>query len=1148
MTQATIVPPTVSPYAWQAERNEAGLTLSGLVPSEADRQAINAAAAEALPGVPVIDRMRLALGAPAGFLDAARFGVGQVARLASGVASLDGAAYALRGAPANEADRAGLLAPALPPGFTAAPDAVALTPPPASEPAPAPAPVADPEPYAIRIQRNAAGVALTGVAPDAGAIAAIAEAAGAAFPGVAVDNALAERPGAPANFSAAVGYGLGQLSRLATGTFGLRDRAMTLAGVAPTLDAQDAVRARLATPPRGFAMTQATIVPPTVSPYAWQAERNEAGLMLSGLVPSEAAQRRLSDVARAAFPGLAVTDGTRFAAGAPDGFEAMAASALGQLSALDNGRAALDGAAFSISGAAGSHAVFDRALADAARLPSPFTLAQADILPPQVNPYRFEAVRGPGGVTLSGDAPNRALRADILEAARAAFGDVPVDDAMRLSRGAPAGFAGGVGFLIGRLSELSEGRATLEDRTMSLTGMTPDGIIAESLLRRLETLPRGFERGTIAIGYPAVSPYVHSVERTADRVILSGSAPDGATRAALREAVETAFPGVPVRDDAVLAGGAPRGFLAAAGFGIGQLSRLSTGAMTQTDARIALRGVAPDFATYDAVTARLAAPPRGITIVESAIAPPTPSPYVFTATRTGDALMLGGYLPDEAARSRVLAAAAALPAAVTDGTRLAPGAPERFGEMAAAAIGHLGRLVEGGAEIADTAYTVRGAAGSVAAFDAVMVEVGALPAGFSLSSAVITAPEPPAPTPEPTPEPAPVVIPIPEPAPVVLPAPAPALPRVEPFVVEITKGAGLSIAGYAPTPEAREALLAKARAAAPGLAVEDTLSIAEGLPAGVDYGAATAFLVDQVAPLERGFGRLVGEEVLVTGEARTVADHDGITARLTAGALPGGVRLAFENVMEPLVSPYRWRAVRAPGRLELTGHAPSLDDKIAVLAEAQSLFPGSAIEDRVEIGRGAPGCYPTAVRTALSNLARLNFGVADLEDVRLTLMGEAQTEAAVADIAASVATGAGAGCVGLASVQAAAPEPQVEAEVCQALFRDLLAEGPILFDKDSAQIKPVSFGTLDRLARAAQRCEELRIEIGAHTDSDASAAYNRTLSQARAASIVDYLVKTGVAATRLDAVGYGETQPVRTPDGFEDKLKSRRVEFRVLTP
>jgi OmpA-OmpF porin, OOP family len=79
------------------------------------------------------------------------------------------------------------------------------------------------------------------------------------------------------------------------------------------------------------------------------------------------------------------------------------------------------------------------------------------------------------------------------------------------------------------------------------------------------------------------------------------------------------------------------------------------------------------------------------------------------------------------------------------------------------------------------------------------------------------------------------------------------------------------------------------------------------------------------------------------------------------------------------------------------------------------------------------------------------------------------------------------------------------------------------------------------------------IEIGAHTDNKGTDNYNLKLSEARAQSVVAYLNKKGIERSRLQAKGYGATQPIASntnddgSDNAEGRQKNRRTEFKVVS-
>lgn len=105
----------------------------------------------------------------------------------------------------------------------------------------------------------------------------------------------------------------------------------------------------------------------------------------------------------------------------------------------------------------------------------------------------------------------------------------------------------------------------------------------------------------------------------------------------------------------------------------------------------------------------------------------------------------------------------------------------------------------------------------------------------------------------------------------------------------------------------------------------------------------------------------------------------------------------------------------------------------------------------------------------------------------------------------------------------------------------------IYYDLDKATIRPDAAVELDKLVKILMDNPEIKIELSSHTDSRATDAYNKDLSQRRAESAVNYLVSQGIAAERLVAKGYGEEQPiVAEASTEEDHQRNRRTEFKVI--
>ena len=120
---------------------------------------------------------------------------------------------------------------------------------------------------------------------------------------------------------------------------------------------------------------------------------------------------------------------------------------------------------------------------------------------------------------------------------------------------------------------------------------------------------------------------------------------------------------------------------------------------------------------------------------------------------------------------------------------------------------------------------------------------------------------------------------------------------------------------------------------------------------------------------------------------------------------------------------------------------------------------------------------------------------------------------------------------------------------CPVLFpekhRTVVLEG-VNFETASANLTDQSYVTLDRVAASLSGHSELRVEVAGYTDSRGSDAYNQRLSQARAESVRGYLIQKGVAANRLSARGFGESNPIDTNTTTDGLARNRRVELHRI--
>ncbi len=104
----------------------------------------------------------------------------------------------------------------------------------------------------------------------------------------------------------------------------------------------------------------------------------------------------------------------------------------------------------------------------------------------------------------------------------------------------------------------------------------------------------------------------------------------------------------------------------------------------------------------------------------------------------------------------------------------------------------------------------------------------------------------------------------------------------------------------------------------------------------------------------------------------------------------------------------------------------------------------------------------------------------------------------------------------------------------------------IFFDFSKATLRKGSFHELDRVLPYFEKFQNLKIELSGHTDAVGSNEANLKLSDGRANSVREYLIGNGVRIDKIEAIGYGESQPVATNDTDEGRQYNRRVEIKVL--
>ncbi len=104
----------------------------------------------------------------------------------------------------------------------------------------------------------------------------------------------------------------------------------------------------------------------------------------------------------------------------------------------------------------------------------------------------------------------------------------------------------------------------------------------------------------------------------------------------------------------------------------------------------------------------------------------------------------------------------------------------------------------------------------------------------------------------------------------------------------------------------------------------------------------------------------------------------------------------------------------------------------------------------------------------------------------------------------------------------------------------------LLFDVGSYQLRPATRNNLVELAKTLNKYPDTEILVEGHTDNRGAADYNMTLSENRAKSVYNQLVRQGISSKRFTVVGYGLTQPIADNNTTEGRQLNRRVEIAIF--
>lgn len=383
------------------------------------------------------------------------------------------------------------------------------------------------------------------------------------------------------------------------------------------------------------------------------------------------------------------------------------------------------------------------------------------------------------------------------------------------------------------------------------------------------------------------------------------------------------------------------------------------------------------------------------------------------------------------------------------------------------------------------------------------------------------------------------------------------LPVSDPYDSAIAKGSDGSIAvtGHAPSAAQAETLDAD------GVAGAATLTLASGAP----EGWSGAMLAGQSAldPLDEGSFALAGTSAILSGLAQT--PEEAKAAAVALEALPEGFdRIVAIDVLDNGRVSFTLQYDAATGAM-VTGDVPEtlgIDGMTEALGieiggEATTTFGGFADLD-ARLGALAPilpdlnwlslRVEDAALFAEAESLPGLDVGTVDAA-LRVALAtDEVSVHEGTAPADGETRTNAATGRTETAKAGywLATPDIEVSRATCTTEAETIQAGRSVRFLTGSAELDPASLAVINDLAGLLLTCTRgmgMQVQIGGHTDDQGDEMDNYRLSVARATAVRDAVIARGVPANKVQAFGYGATEPVADNTTEDGRSANRRTTF-----
>ena len=360
-----------------------------------------------------------------------------------------------------------------------------------------------------------------------------------------------------------------------------------------------------------------------------------------------------------------------------------------------------------------------------------------------------------------------------------------------------------------------------------------------------------------------------------------------------------------------------------------------------------------------------------------------------------------------------------------------------------------------------------------------------------------------------------------------------------------SNGESITLRGTVPSQDHADSIVAAAEAT--GLEVTNMLTVS-----GLDAAASDAD--GQVEQYSAAIGTLavgsftaanlsIGDDGPVTGEIiaadqnvaqefeAVVGNGVSVTAPVELGALDVAANFDGDRIV-------------LDGTVLTQAHSDTLEAAAADVVGAENVVNNLAVSGLDEAVEGSDGRVD-ALAASLGTFGGLISADATMNDTDLTFNGVAADDAGLAASRDALASSEDVGLRPGGDISLPdAPPVEAQIDLLQAELDSLQDEirQNVVFDTNTNELTPVATGTLDKVVAAMNRYPLPVVEVGGHTDDRGTDELNNALSQSRADAVAAY-VSANVDPGRLEAIGFGESQPIADNATPEGQQENRRVEF-----